>query len=135
MSSKFSHAATALTAARAWRSVPYACAKAEMAALTLDDRGMVCDCNPASEALFKYRRSELIRRHVSMLLPQLAGLELVQNGEPNPRLRFLCRIGQSYQAVTQCGESFAGQLFFNVLDNIGCGRLSLIVRPAGDAQN
>ena len=104
----------------------------DVAALTLDDRGMVCDCNRAGAALFKYRRSELVWRHVSMLLPQLANMELMQNGQPNQHLRFLCRIGRSFQAVTQDGEHFSGQIFLNVLDQPGRGRLSLIVRAIGE---
>jgi PAS domain-containing protein len=105
----------------------------DVASLTLDDRGMVCDCNGAVEELFKYRRSELVWRHVSMLLPQLAELELMQNGQPNPRMRFLCRIGHRFQAVAQDGGRFASELFLNLLDNTGHSRLSLIVRPAEEA--
>jgi len=102
----------------------------ELAVLTLDGRGMICDCNYAGEALFGYLLSELVWRHVSMLLPQLAELELIQDGRPNAHLRFLCRIGQPFQAVTQNRECFTGQLFLNVLDAKGRGRLTLIVRPA-----
>lgn len=102
----------------------------KLAVLTLDGRGMICDCNCAGEALFGYLLSELVWRHVSMLLPQLAELELIQDGRPNAHLRFLCRIGQPFQAVTQNRECFTGQLFLNILDAKGSGRLTLIVRPA-----
>ena len=101
----------------------------EMAAITLDERGMICDCNPASETLFEYCRSELVRRHVSMLLPELTEVDLMLNGEPNPRLRFLCHTGRRYQAVTRNGGCFASKLFFNCLDNAGREGISLIVRP------
>jgi len=104
-------------------------AEEDVAALTLDERGMICDCNCSSEALFKYRRSEMVWRHVSMLLPQLAELEVMQNRQPNPHLRFLSRIGRHFQAVTQDGALFASELFLNLLDSTGHGRLSLIVRP------
>ncbi|MCX7173603.1 MAG: hypothetical protein NT159_06725 [Proteobacteria bacterium] len=105
----------------------------DFAAMTLDDRGMIRDCNRASEMLFRYRRSELVWRHVSMLLPQLAELELMQNGQPNSRLRFLCRSGRHFQAVTQDGGHFASELFLNRLNNTEHGGLSLIVRPALEA--
>lgn len=101
----------------------------EMAVLTLDEQGMIHDCNRDSEALFKYPRNELVRRHVSMLLPQLAEWELMQGGQPNPRLRFLCRSGHHYQAVTKNGWHFPSNLFFNRLDGAGQGGMSLIVRP------
>lgn len=100
----------------------------DMAVLTLDERGMVCDCNRAGEALFNYRHNELVRRHVSLLLPQLA--ELMQNGQPDPRLHFLCHIGHRFQAVTQDGARFTSELFLNPRDNGGKCRFSLIVRPA-----
>lgn len=104
----------------------------DVAALTLDERGMICDCNCSSETLFKYRRSEMVWRHVSMLLPQLAELEVMQNHQPNTHLRFLSRIGRHFQAVTQDGAPFASELFLNLLDSTGHGRLSLIVRPVGN---
>lgn len=100
------------------------------AVLTLDDTGMIRDCNRAGEALFKYRRSELVWRHVSILLPQLADMKLMQDGQPNPRLRFLCRVGRRFQAVTHDMEHFASELFFNVLEKAGRKQLLLIVRPA-----
>lgn len=124
--------AAAAGAATGRRSAMSAGSQEDVAALTLDDRGMVCDCNHAGETLFKYRRSEMVWRHVSLLLPQLAGLDLVQDGQPNPRLRFLCRIGRHFQAVTRDGAHFASEIYLNVLDTAGHGRLSLIVRPAPD---
>ena len=86
----------------------------DLATITLDERGMICDCSRASESLFKYRRSELVWRHVSMLLPGLETWELIQNGQPNSRLRFLCRTGLPFQAVPRTGERFHSNLFFNL---------------------
>lgn len=102
----------------------------DLAAISLDERGMIRDCNRASEALFNYRRSELVWRHVSLLLPQLAQLDLMQGGQPNPRLRFLCHAGHHFQGVTRSGERFASKLFLNLLNSSKNGGLSLIVRPA-----
>jgi PAS domain-containing protein len=105
----------------------------DMAVLTLDGRGMICDCNRAGENLFEYHRNALVWRAISMLLPELAGLALMESGQPNARLRFLCRIGHQFQAVTQNGERFAGALCLNLLDSAGYGRLSLIVCPNGNS--
>lgn len=104
----------------------------DAAVLTVDERGMLCDCNHAGEVLFKYRRRELVWKHFSMLLPQLADVDLMPNGQPNPRLRFLCRIGCQLQAVNRDGERFDCDLFLNAIDGTGHGRLRLIVRPTGD---
>jgi hypothetical protein len=100
------------------------------AQLTLDEHGMICDCNRAAEILFKCRRSDLVWRHTSVLVPQLAEFELMQDGQPNARLRYYCRVGRLFRAVTHDGGSFEGELFLNVLDCASHGRLSLIVRPA-----
>ena len=83
-----------------------------------------------SEVLFKYHRDEMTGRHISMLLPQLAEFELMQQGQANPLLRYLCRLGSRFQAIKRDGGHFASELFFNMLDNAAHERLSLIVRPA-----
>jgi PAS domain-containing protein len=98
------------------------------AVLTLDDAGTICDCNGEGEALFQYRRDELIGQHVSLLLPQLAELELMQGGHVNPHLRVRCRFGCHFQAVTRDDERFAIDLFLNMLGSGGHNRLSVIVR-------
>lgn len=105
------------------------------AVLTLDDRGMIRDCTEVCETLFKYRRSELVWQHVSMLLPELAKLDPMQNGQPNPYLQFLCRIGHRFWVITGDKERFASELFLNLLDSTGHGRLSLIVRPSAQADD
>ena len=56
----------------------------ELAVLTLDGRGMICDCNYAGEALFGYLLSELVWRHVALLLPQFGKLKLMREGQINP---------------------------------------------------
>ena len=106
-------------------------AEAATAVLALDEGGIVCNCNSNAEVLFKYCHSELVGCHVSQLLPQLAGVNLIQNGRPNPRIHFLCRIGRQFQGMAQDGEYFAATLLLNVLDTKGCGRIALIVRPIG----
>jgi len=126
-------ATVATVAATDKRNVIAVGAVVGLVSLTLDERGMVCDCNCAGESLFKYPRNELVLRHISMLLPQLAEVELIENGQLNPRLRFLCRIGRRFQAVTQDGERFASEIFLSLLNNTGHGRLSLIVRPVEEA--
>ena len=107
---------------------PVVAAQGDAATLLLDQRGMIRGCNSASETLFGYRRGELVWQHVSMLLPQLAGIELLQNGQLNPRLLFLCRIGSYFQALSRDGECFASDLFLLNLANPGSSDLRLMVR-------
>jgi hypothetical protein len=106
----------------------------DIAALALDERGMIRDCSPAAEKLFRCRQTDLFGRHVSLLLPQLATLELMPNGEPNPRLRFLSRIGRHFFALTHDRQCFDCDLFLTVLDRARDGHLRLIVRPADETE-
>lgn len=99
-------------------------------ALMIDERGMICDCNRAIESLFGYRRSEVVWRHISMLLPQMEDVDLMPQGKVNPRLQFLCRIGKPFAALDRSGERFDSNLFFNDLGNPGSPRLRVIVRAA-----
>jgi PAS domain S-box-containing protein len=108
----------------------HAAATDDVAVLTLDARGMILDCSRAAERLFGYRRSEMAWHHISMLLPQLARVDLLPDGQPNPELRFRCRIGRSFRAVPQHGATFASELYFTALSSEGHSRLLLIVRPS-----
>lgn len=106
----------------------------EPAALTLDQNGVIYDCNKSAEALFGFQLVELITHHVSLLLPQLSHTEWLQDGRPNPQLKFLCRIGQQFYAVAQDGSQFNSRLFLIDLNNEERPRLRLIVRRAESAQ-
>jgi hypothetical protein len=102
----------------------------ELAALMIDNLGVIRDCSMNCETLFKYRQHEMISQHVTKLLPQLTEVELIQNGQPNARLCFLSRTGHNFQALTKSGECFVCKLFFNLLDGPGYGQILIIVRPA-----
>ncbi len=102
---------------------------AKDAVLALDGDGMVRDCNPASEALFKYPRAELVGQHISSVLPEINESKLIHNGRPNPRLHFLSHIGRAFMAVARDGYCFDSQLFLNCLGSPAASELQLIVRP------
>jgi PAS domain S-box-containing protein len=101
----------------------------EAPVLMLDEHGMICNCNPSCEALFGYPRNELLLQHVSMLLPQLDATTLMCNGQSNPRLRFLCRVGHPFEAISSDDEKFSCDLFLNIINWEGRDCLSLIVHP------
>ena len=106
----------------------------EPAALTLDEEGVICDCSDSGEELFGYSRRELIRQHVSKLLPQLSEVKLVQDGHLNQRFGLLCRCGQHFQAQGRYGSSFQSELSFVHLDHSGKCILRLFVRPADNVE-
>jgi PAS fold len=98
-------------------------------ALSLDERGMILECSKSFEVLFGFRRSSLVWHHISMLFPKLTGVELVQAGQLNPLLKYLCRCGQLYLAQNKRGDTFASYLSFVHIEYGGKRSLRLIVRP------
>ena len=88
----------------------------DLATFTLDDQGIIRDCSWACEQIFGYVQEALIGRHISMLLPQLANTELVQEGRINSHLGFLCHCAFAFQARCRDGQSFTSELFINRLD-------------------
>ncbi|HQR51451.1 MAG TPA: PAS domain-containing protein [Methylophilaceae bacterium] len=101
-----------------------------MAVLMLNDNGMIYGCNKACEKLFGYLSGEIIWKHISMLLPQLAGIALMSGQQINPRLHFLTHIGHQFEVVGLGGIHFASQLFINEVENLGQHYLRLIISPA-----
>lgn len=99
-------------------------------ALVLNEHGIIRDCCQGGEQLFGYRCSELLKLHVSILLPQLAGVPLLQDGIFNPRLDFLCHCGHRFVAQDKEGHSFYSELHFVHLQHGARSTIRLIVRPA-----
>jgi PAS domain S-box-containing protein len=100
------------------------------ATISLSEDGLVQGCSPACEMLFGYRQVELLGRHVSLLLPRLEGVVLVNRNEINPRLKYLCHCAIPFLAKRRDGRNFAGEVFFNRL-NCGEHGLQVIVRNLG----
>ncbi len=98
-------------------------------ALALDGSGIICECDPAAEEVLKYRRNELLGRHISVVLPQLKEPQLMENGEPTPRLRFLSHIGRRFDMLTGDGEKRLTNLFLNRSAGPGPTRLRVMIRP------
>jgi hypothetical protein len=97
--------------------------------LSLDEQGMILDCSNSFEMLFGVKRSELFWHHVSMLFPQLTGVDLVQNGKFNPLLNYLCRCGHLYQAQNRQGDSFSSSLNFAHIGYDGSRSVRMFVQP------
>ncbi len=101
----------------------------EPPALTLDERGMICDCSKAGEKLFGYGRKDMIWQHVSKLLPELSEIQLVKNGQFNAQLGFLSRCGQPFLAINRLGNIFLNNLHFVLLNYAGEYAIRVIVQP------
>lgn len=104
--------------------------EAAFAVLLLHDNGMIAECNEVGVDLFDCSLSMLAWRHVSTLLPQLAEISLIQeDGQINPRLRFLSRLGYHFEAVGMNDKYFFCELFFIAVEHRGRHYLRIIVRP------
>ncbi len=97
--------------------------------LVLNELGMICDWNSQFRDWLGYRRSDLVFRHISVLLPKLAEIKLMCGKQINPRLRFLFRIGHRFQLVDFGGKYFEGTLFINEMENRGRRYLRTTILP------
>jgi PAS domain S-box-containing protein len=101
----------------------------EPPALSLDERGVIQDCSKSFESLFGFLLHDLAQQHISMLLPQLTGVELVQSGQLNPLLNYLCRCGHLFHVQNRQGDIFAINLNFVHIGYDGSRFLKMFVRP------
>ncbi len=99
-----------------------------LAALLLDERGRIVDCDDGVGRMFGYEHRELLSRHISRLLPQLGIDRLIKNDEINPMMRFRFRIGARFVAQRKDGSTFQPALCLVNLGEPGQPRLRLIVR-------
>jgi hypothetical protein len=100
----------------------------ERCLLWVDARGHILDCCEQAEAMFRYVRDELVGRHVSLLLPRLAGVSLLHGGIVNPTLAFQCRCGTPFRVLGRDGFMGFCTLFVNLVA-LPVGRsLAIIVR-------
>lgn len=98
--------------------------------LVLDESGMIRDCSIACEELFGYSLRELSTQHVSGLLPELKGIELVHDGRLNAPLEYLCHCGHVFWAHNRQGGFFPSELSLVRLENAGRRILRLFVLPS-----
>lgn len=99
-----------------------------LAFLTLDKEGGIVDCDGAIEAMFGYSPAELLFRHVSILLPRLQYFELIQGGQLNEKLHYLCHIGLSFLVRPRDHKQFYGYLSLTDLSNPLEWRVRLSIR-------
>ncbi len=85
-------------------------AESSRCAITLNDYGLILYCDAAVESMFGYRCSDLTGTHISVLLPELAHMELISGVNIGSRLAFLCRCGKIFNAAQEDGKLFTAKL-------------------------
>jgi hypothetical protein len=103
----------------------------EPAEFILDTHGIIRHCNKAAGRLLDCSSSKLVWQPVSNILPQLADTALMQDGQINPRLRFLSRIGHRFRLAIPGGKQGFGRIYINDLEYAGRHTVRLIVYPDG----
>jgi len=97
--------------------------------LTIYDNGMIRSCSKAAIELLGCSLDQLRWRHISTFLPQLADMAIIQSGKINPNLRFLSRIGYSFDLINIRGAHIACALFFSEVEHFDRHYLRVIFRP------
>ena len=101
--------------------------------LMLNENGLIINCNETATKRLGCMTSQVVWQPISNFLPNLAGTVLTQNGQINPRLRFLSRIGHLFDVKSPDGEAFQCRVFFNEVENYGRRHLCLVISPASQA--
>ncbi len=99
------------------------------AVLMTCDNGVIFECNRAAADLLDCTPSKLTWQHISTILPQLADIALMRGESINPNLRFLSRLGYTFETVDMSGVHFTSTVFFNEIENLGRHFLRIILRP------
>ena len=100
--------------------------------LLLDEHGIIRECDGSCDAVFGRHKNDIIARHVATLLPELVDISLLHEDEPNPRLRFLSRIGVRFHVLNERGERFPCDIFLGRLRNSGVPPLRLVIHRIND---
>jgi len=105
----------------------------DLPALSLDERGMILDCNKQFEMRTGFKWHDLVWHHITNVFPQLTPADFIQAGQVYPLPDYLIRCGQLYQAKDRRGVTFNSNLIFVRLEHEGVRSLRLIVCPSEDA--
>lgn len=99
----------------------------EMAVLTLDENGTICESNQAGEMLFGPSPSH--GQHISSLIPRLKRMSLLQKGQINPKLSHLSHVGHHFEIRAHDGEVFNATLFMHSFTEHNRHFIRLIIIP------
>lgn len=104
----------------------------KVAVLLVADNGTILDTNEEGSRLLGYHAKLSVRCHISSLVPELAEIDLLEEGNErvNPYLRYLSRIGHHFKIFATHGEQFTGELYFNDLKKIDQHLILVLIRPA-----
>lgn len=101
----------------------------DMAMLVIDSNGMICHCNQSASQLLNCTPSRMVWKNIVLMLPQLENVQLMQEENINPNLKFLSRIGHHFEVMALDGRRFNSKLYFKQVEDSGKHWLRLIIKP------
>lgn len=125
------HFNNAVQATAADRKTNYTDTVNDLAVLTLDENGMIRECNKAGADLLGCAPNKVTWLNIATFLPRLGEVALLQGERVNPYLRFLSRVGHQFELIGMSGAHFTSQLFFNEAESQGPHCLRVIIQPIG----
>lgn len=106
--------------------------KSDLATLTIYDNGIIRSCNIACAELLGSTLNNLNSQHISVFLPQLKSVPLLNGETVNPYLKFLSRVGHQFEVVDANGVMFFSAVFFNDVEDFDRHCLRVIFQPIKD---
>jgi hypothetical protein len=106
-----------------------------LVALSLDESGIIRECDSVAEMVFGYLPHELYWQHISCLFPTLADVALMQGNQLNPMLNYICHCDHYFEAIDKQENIIICHLNFVLVENEGRQNLRMIVRPVPNARS
>ena len=98
-------------------------------AVVIDENGHIENIDDPGNDLLGPKSDTSKFHHISVLIPTLSKFQLFRKGEINPRLRFLTRIGQTFEVNKSSGGCLLCRLCLNVIERSGKRLVRIILRP------
>ncbi|SER20475.1 hypothetical protein SAMN05421690_101255 [Nitrosomonas sp. Nm51] len=96
----------------------------------LSEDGVILETNDEGARLLDYSPGQVDKPHISRVIPQLAEIDLLEDGERvNTYLRFLSRIGRHFNVTGMNGAHFSGELYFNDTNTFDQHRIIVTIYP------
>ena len=103
----------------------------EAAIFMLSEDGMILDANKDAVRLLGHSTTQSNGQHISRIIPQLANVDLLEDGERvNSYLRYLSRIGHYFKVIGMNGMHFSGESYFNDIKVFNQHQIIVMIYPA-----
>lgn len=103
----------------------------QFASVVIDENGLIESIDAAGPNFLGSASIFLKARHISILIPEFNQFTLLRNDEINPRLKFLTRIGKSFQVNKFNGGCMLCRMCVHLVERSGMHLVRIMLRPSG----